>query len=466
MTWIGNDATAFNGLEYHRSRPREFAFEEDVEAVISDTALVYQFLANQDLDGNAWSGASGSGMPGYQDHSGSGRGCLLGHPLSTTTFGKGVSAGTAYHGSIKHPEIDASQSSAGTEYKHLYRWPCFIPSGNSSVMVHVRAGANFGQLSPRAVRYTAAFASAGDDDSYLTIEGDPANWYSKDADGNGWWFELPITTPGQIYVLGIDVDIGATDEKVSVYSIRVLPIVWRTVVADEPVDFGTGTRGTTYQAATSTSQTKISDVHTAAGRSFNAMVAHQQTMNHNHAFELLTDTSLDGETPGTAGHDHDGTDSEVIGMCLQSCCLGWHQADSASAEGLTASEGDAGRCPEVQPTGVTSGAPDSTDIFGLTAFCAPQYAGTTTRSVNWAAVYYDGDTASVSIRAETSNAVADSPFDNLSSYADCAGAAGAWGICRGTVDVLDGALNWARLRAFLTKGGSFASIAGFCYWVE
>ncbi len=297
----------------------------------------------------------------------------------------------------------------------------------------------------------------------MTVEGSPSNWFSRDPDGNGFYFDIPISSPGNLYVLGLDLYLGTSDSVISIYSMRVLPLIWKGITNDNELDFGVGTRGTTYQAPTGTSQTKISDVHTAAGRSFNAYTAYTLATNHNHIFELVTNTSLDGETPTTSGHDHDGTDSEVIGYSVMSTCLGWHRADSADDDGLTSSEGDAGRAPVALEQ--VSG---STDTIALTGFYVPRYAGAATRTLNWAAVFFDPDSTSMRIRAETSDAITDTPFDNVSSYADTTGAAGGWGCARGTVTANDGALNWSKFRVYHTKGGGTfkTSITGVCFWIE
>lgn len=458
---IVSAGTAAGGKIY---RSTDYADSFSLEQQLgTEQYVVYQ--ENLDLfdpdDDLVWTGGSGSGMPGYQNHSGDGRGCALGWPLSSINFGKGVTAGGAYHGGVKYPTIDASQSAGSTDYKHLYRWPCYIPTGIDKVVVHVRASSNLAEVSPAVVRYTTTFAS-GAEMGTLTIEGTPVRYYDhRDGSEKSYFFEVPISAAGDLYVFGIDIDIGTSDDKVSFYSARILPVVWEAVAAAPDDEWGVGTRNTNYQAPTATAFPRISDVHTATGRSLNAYTLSKAAEAHSYTFELLTDASLDGETPSTTGHDHDGLDSETIELSLQSTCLGWHTPGTASAEGITTTEGDAGRAPMLGINGTGSG---NNDDLAITALYVPRYALDTTRTVYWAAVCFN-DATDLHLRCELSDAITDSPFDTLGDFAEGASGSAAWVVYKEDIAATDGALSWAKI---IGHGGkaSAGTMTGFCFWVE
>lgn len=461
MTWIGNGATTFNGLEFWRTRPRAFIVEPDIEDTISDVALTYQLLIDDDLvAGGSW----GDTAQEHQNHSGSGRGCLLGHPLSTSNFGKGITAGGAYNGSIKFPEIDCSQVAAGYEAKDVWRWPLYIPAGHDNLWVHIRASESLADASPAVSLYTTSFGS-GADVSALTLDGDPA--YNFGA-GNDFWFAVSVTTPGALHVLGLNIDAGGTDKKISLYSVRAYPETWEAAGGAVPEELGAATLGTNGPIDVG-SYTKIPDTMTAAGNSLNAFVTRNAAANGTYVFELVTGATIDGSA-GDPGHTHNGTNSAAIGMSLQSVCLGWTYIVSGnSTVGFNTTEADAGLSPSYDTNSeIVSGSPVA-KTAAITGIMVPDLAsGTaTTATLHWAAVLNDVSDVNAFVQASTSDAIADSPFDNTSGYSDGTASSG-WVVLKGTVDANEGAFNWAKFQFYgdTDKGGETSlAFTGFCFWV-
>jgi len=479
VAWEGNDRTQFEGVKERWCQPGAPSVREALEAAFGDTALVYQFLINEDLDSNSWAGSS---SPGYQNHSGSGRGCLLGLPLSTSNFNHGIASYVdADDDAMRYAEIDCSAASDTSPNKELYRWPIYIPDGHTQIDVHIRASENFWEIAPKLRLYVPSFASGASVTSTLTEDGTGFFYISKDADGKGYYFPVTVASPGQLHVLGLDVNLDECADTVKIFSIRVLPRSFYAVRPDDAEDIYAGPRSADYDPVPGTQYTKIGTAYSADGRTVPSIATHTAAANANYVHKLTSDSTLDGV--GVAGgHDHDGADSATIEVCLASCCVGWTYINPSSGDGGAsgaAGEDETGLNGTEAPYGgdaptldtPTSGTGSGNAVSGpLCAFYAPRRnSGSIT--LNWAVVMNDVDNTDGHVRCETSDAITDSPFDNVGSYVDCTSPPG-WLVAQGTATGYEGAINYTRFSFYgdtdHTAGGptqyTSLSLNGFCFW--
>jgi len=480
-TELGDDITTFEGLEVWKSRPRTHIQEPDVEAMAKDQAFVYQFLKNENLGGTAWAGAS---SPGYQNHSGGGRGCPIGFPLSTIN----VRTSYWYAGGLLYewtPRLILDRIVAGSPpelERVLYRWPVFVPTGHDVIYLLIRADDNFLTINPHVQVYDAPLTAGVSAEAAWTEDGDahhnPAMLRAIGSD-LFYVFTLPLTSTGVVKILSLEVAIeGDAAGNVYIHSGHVLPkhtilpvedLAWAKASIADQAAIGEDVGNYSPIRDSPAAFYGIWDTLTAEDMPLSSYLLHKMANNDSYLYELLTGKPVPGEASIlTTAHNHDGSNSPTIEIPLWGSCLGmlplyqatgydgfrWqmanHEAYGAWAPFISQPLSDAANTDYVMARGV---------------FTAPERSSSPI-AANWGVLLYDDTAEGATVNVKTGDTPGTIDYSGTSKSTT----AQKWNYVQSTVNVKEDDQNYFTVvtQHDNAKGGvgALVAVTGICGWVD
>jgi len=470
--YLGNDATSFNGLELNHARPRARVQNDDVADILEDQAFIRQLLTNKQLDeSTAYSGDE-------QRHDGT-NGCLLGWPLaSVSTCNSNSDATVDGYSNTHSPTIIPTGISSSARF-NVYYIPAFIPTGTERVLIHVRASANFNDLKPAIKKYTV---SSGSTPSIVAEGNEIPSHYTPTWEGfvdshsavNDFVFSVDVDNSGEVYVFLLTCVAEADFAPANIYSVRVLPELWRKVSGQMPPQEVNNPSGVVTPLVGS-SFAPIYDTMAAANKPLCSYLTGRAAENDGMLHEIITGTKAPGASSATHdGHNHDGTidGGPKIDMPLLAVCLGW--ADDASGGLIDGTEGKYGSAPHIDDATEGNTTPATPDWYQVQQGFIEIPDRDSETTVNVGVLVFDGEENKMAVKVETATSLGGSytttrlPSGTGTVVTGTQYIAGTCGVAANfTNNVMYYRIFIAQFQDKETSASDICeALLGYCFWLE